>query len=201
MESVKVILMTRSSKHGGFCVAGIDVATGRWIRLVTGDERLHGAVPASEMCHCAPLDLVEIPVLRPAPTRRQPENVLLDRSHPWRRIARCSTEQVLRFVPPRTRGTLFGNRLCLLTGQEDNDHSLTLVAVTDLTLRREGKLKCDFDFAGSRYRSISVTDPDYYDPRVPSDLPRAVLVVSLADEALDGKYFKFAAKIFPEAIS
>ncbi len=202
MERVKFILMTKSSKYGGYCVAGLDVEQRRWVRLVSGDAGLHGALTDADMVTqprvpCRPLDLVEAPVLGPAPTERQPENVLIDRGKRWRLIARCRPEQAFAYMPPRERRVIFGNRQRLLAGDRGNIRSLDLIAVNDLELRRDTRCRCDFTFGGSVYTSISATDPDFYDVPTPYRLPRAVLAMSLADEPYNGKYFKFAAKIFP----
>lgn len=40
----KVILLTKSLKNGGYCVAGIDYYTGQWIRLVSGNQETKGAL-------------------------------------------------------------------------------------------------------------------------------------------------------------
>ena len=44
MAVMRIIIMTESSKFSGKCVAGIDVNTGRWVRLVSDDEETHGAI-------------------------------------------------------------------------------------------------------------------------------------------------------------
>ena len=40
-----IIILTKSKKHSGYCVAGIDFETGEWIRLVSSDIETEGAVP------------------------------------------------------------------------------------------------------------------------------------------------------------
>ena len=41
-----IIILTESDKNHAFCVAGIDIHTGRWVRLVTEDEDTDGALTA-----------------------------------------------------------------------------------------------------------------------------------------------------------
>lgn len=40
----KIIILTKSKKHSGYCVAGIDYETGEWIRLVSSDLETEGAL-------------------------------------------------------------------------------------------------------------------------------------------------------------
>ena len=39
-----VAILTMSSKNGGYCVAGVDVNNGNWIRLVSDVVYTHGAL-------------------------------------------------------------------------------------------------------------------------------------------------------------
>ena len=45
----EVIILTKSIKRGGYCVAGIDANTGEWIRIVSDDEYTEHAVLDSHM--------------------------------------------------------------------------------------------------------------------------------------------------------
>lgn len=71
----KVILLTKSLKNGGYCVAGIDYYTGQWIRLVSGNQETKGAL---EKCGVPykPLDIVIVDNITPMPIQYQPENYL-----------------------------------------------------------------------------------------------------------------------------
>ena len=44
-----IIILTKSKKHSGYCVAGIDYKTGEWIRLVSSDIETEGAVPMKDL--------------------------------------------------------------------------------------------------------------------------------------------------------
>lgn len=44
-----IIILTKSIKHGGFCVAGIDTDNGEWIRLISSDANSEHAVPYQDM--------------------------------------------------------------------------------------------------------------------------------------------------------
>ena len=58
----EVAILTKSSKHGGFCVAGVDLDTGEWVRLVSDDVQSHGALSRRDITYedrsiCTPLDV------------------------------------------------------------------------------------------------------------------------------------------------
>lgn len=79
-----VAILTMSSKNGGYCVAGVDVKNGDWIRLVSDNVYTHGALSSDDIKYksggyCKPLDVVQVPIIRYTPLEYQPENVLIDR--------------------------------------------------------------------------------------------------------------------------
>ncbi|MEG1958181.1 MAG: hypothetical protein RR071_10690 [Lachnospiraceae bacterium] len=41
---MEVAVLTKSSKFGNYCVAGINLASGEFVRLVTEDDTIHGAL-------------------------------------------------------------------------------------------------------------------------------------------------------------
>lgn len=47
----EVAILTKSSKFGGFCVAGVDINTGEWVRFVSNDERTHGALSVFDITY------------------------------------------------------------------------------------------------------------------------------------------------------
>ena len=68
----EVAILTKSSKFGGFCVAGVDINTGEWVRFVSNDVRTHGALSAFDITYenrkiCKPLDIVSVDVVAPVP--------------------------------------------------------------------------------------------------------------------------------------
>lgn len=64
----KVAILTRSSKFGGYCVAGVDLNTGEWVRFVSSDAQTHGALSRRDITYedrsiCNPLDVVLVDVV------------------------------------------------------------------------------------------------------------------------------------------
>jgi hypothetical protein len=80
---------------------------------------------------------------------------------------------------------------------------LELIEVSNFTIHRNAetdtkpKTKASFLYQNTYYNNMSVTDPQYYDKPNGFVLRRAALVMSLPDDPFAGKYYKFAAQIFP----
>ena len=78
-----VIILTCSAKHRGYCVAGIDLTIGEWIRLVGSEDLDTNEIPKRFMYYsdstiCKPLDVVSVNVIENLPGDIQSENVLVD---------------------------------------------------------------------------------------------------------------------------
>lgn len=54
-----IIILTKSDKRAGYCVAGIDEMTGEWIRIVSSNEATEHAVPLEDMV-CDNGELIDI---------------------------------------------------------------------------------------------------------------------------------------------
>lgn len=94
MPAAEIIVLARSKKLGGLCVAGICAQTGRWVRPVSDLE--HGQlVRAHYDIDGKPpdlLDVVRIQYLEELENPAQPENVLLD-DEPWKRVATIGLDE------------------------------------------------------------------------------------------------------------
>ena len=197
----EIVILTKSAKHGGNCVAGIDINTGKWVRPVkaTGPI-LNSDMSCSNEYICNPLDVVKITFIAPRPNGCQTENEEIDTSCTWDYLGTCTLEDVLRIHPAENDLDIFGNYRCTLYEDEKNSlsFSLMLVAVTNLeffTAEETGKTKANFRYNGHRYSNISVTDRDYFGCEDSFD--RAHLVMSIPNETPPGYYyFKFIAKVF-----
>lgn len=203
----KVAILTMSSKNGGYCVAGIDVNNGKWIRLVSDDAKTHGALSNDDVVYengeqCIPLDVVNVPIIGNAPLEYQPENILIDPTVYFSKVKSMTIDDVLKIHPAENHGYLLGNQYPYITEAKIGlvGHSLVLVEVHNLTLTHPSatSTKATFLYKGTIYENISVTDRDFY--RAPNswNSAKAVLVISLPDAPYnENKYYKFIAKIFP----
>lgn len=90
----EILIMTKSAKINGFCVAGIDISNGRWIRLVSDDKNGEGAVSRNDLTfqngtQAEIFDLVSVECT-PSPTKAQSENNLYDNNFYWIKIRTMS---------------------------------------------------------------------------------------------------------------
>lgn len=207
--NIDVAIMTRSSKHGGYCVAGIDMKNGNWVRLTSNDEESHGALFADDIRYengrlCEPLDIVRVELIGNNPSQYQPENMLIDNSYFWVKKGECTIHDILRIHPSEQHDLILGNRYEYIRENSIGEvgHSLVLVKVSNLVLRVVNsfgslKTKADFSYNSIEYNFFSVTDPNYF--RLPNTitLKKAILVMSLPDSPYpEDKYYKFIAQIF-----
>lgn len=205
-ERKEIAILTKSSKNGGYCVAGIDIETGRWVRLISDDVRSHGALFDEHMEYvnggiCQVLDIASVPILAPAPSKYQPENVLIDPAVQWERISTISIDEVLQLHPLECHDYLLGNKYYYITDARIDTvgHSLILVEVSDLIITHpeSHQTKASFRYCSDTYENMSVTDRDFYYVPDGTVYNSAILVMSLPDVPQNDRYFnKFIAKIF-----
>lgn len=206
-NSVEMVVLTKSAKNGGHCVAGIDVDTGNWVRLVSNDLNTHGALSNQDMqyqdrSYCTPLDIVSVPIIKACPSQYQPENILIDQESLWKRLGRMSIQDLLELHPPEIHDSLLGNVYPYITSERIGavGHSLILVEAEGLLLThpREHSTKASFRYQFTQYENISVTDRDFYLVSNNTLFTRSILVMSLPDVPYgERRYYKFIAKIFP----
>lgn len=123
MKDMEIVILTKSSKNNGYCVAGIDINDGKWVRLISDDEDSHGALFYHHMKYdtgttCEILDVVKAPCIQKNPSPYQPENVLIDTNQCWKKLGKYSIEQVLQKHPSETHPRLLGNTSHFLTEAE-----------------------------------------------------------------------------------
>ena len=208
--NAELVILTKSSKHKGYCVAGIDMKSGQWIRLTSDDESTHGALFPSDMRYesggaCQPLDVVKVKIISRSPLEYQPENVLIAKGHTWEKMGTLSINEVLRIHPSERHNYIFGNQGPYVTASEIGDigYSLTLVTVKSLHISKTTNLsgaprtKTSFLYDTRWYNNMSVTDPAYYSAPDGTRIKEAALVISLPDAPFnEDKYYKFVAQIY-----
>lgn len=202
----RMIVMTVSSKNRGYCVAGIDIKTHRWIRLVTEDKESKGALSSTDLlCNdgrrIEVLDVIEVDVICELPTEIQPENFLLDTSECIYKVSKKEFDEALGYLEQPKIMYIFGNTYPYAKEAKVRGlgYSLILVEVTDLWVKqvfnkeKEPKTKVDFIYYHDKYENLAVTDPDFYlkDLKV----NKAYLVISIGASYNDN-YYKFVSKIF-----
>lgn len=188
MESVVMVLLAKSYKPGGRCIAGRrvefigenKVKLGDWVRPVANDGTGKGALTSDMYTYengieAKVLDIVEVPIVRAFPLDGQPENYVVDATKKWKKIDCLADES----IPRMTEGvsciwndtTTESNKV---TAEYDEQglvsQSLCLIQPQNfiVTLSNEydnhdGKYKrkivASFDYLNVSYANISVTCP------------------------------------------
>ena len=211
-KSFDMIVLTRSSKYGDYCVAGIDMSSGRFIRLVSDNGKTHGALSYRDLimdngCNANLLDVVHITNAQYCPGRTQKENYRIDRNEQLQYIHTITTKELSQFYRATSQSGIFNafEPIIQPTRARKLDHSLELVCVNNLkvyTESRNGKnrTKADFVKDGRKLSRFSVTDPDYYgNDGAINSINKALIVCSIADDdwAMDHGYYVFISAIYP----
>ena len=203
----EILLLTKSTMKGGFCIAGIDTHSHKWIRLVQNAEGdpLNG--PSSKYQNaegqCEALDIVSVDIAERVPCGIQSENCRV-KSDTMHKVRSCSVSEVLRLCEPENHEYIFCNTSFRLTDSEVReyglDYSLMFVQVQNLTINYSKK-KADFLYNGRSYKDFAVTDPKFTakDGFLGGSVNfgAAYLVVSMPKQPYRTKnyYYKFVAKI------
>ena len=203
----RFVLITRSYKYGGYCVAGFDAETKGWIRLVASADPSSSEIPKGVFDKFGDLDILEVETRGEGVYGCQAENHILDLSVPPVRCGRLTFYELLSAPYLSKTPYIFGNPLSSLSETEiyRQRSSLGLFLVNSLRFNYyegdDGKphYRSDFIYRGAVYTGISVTDPVYRrDEFAGQALEHALVAVSLpAVPYSNGKYYKFIAKIFP----
>lgn len=86
-----IMILTKSSKHSDYCVAGIDCVTGKFVRLMSNNDDKEGALSGDHMHYdndveAQILDIARVKTVKNIPTKIQPENVLIDENDKWEKL-------------------------------------------------------------------------------------------------------------------
>lgn len=212
MERRKILILTKSAMHKGCCVAGIDICSGGWIRLVSDANGSSLNADYTAYCNtigeCRPLDVVSVNLIAKVPVLNQQENCLISAGS-MSKIETFRIPQVLQLHPAENHQYIFGNNSEYLIAkqmQQFNFHySLILVHADNFVLYRQKvneqeKSKANFVYNGQDYEYISVTDPEYFSAQNGINLGSVYIVVSMPHTPIGVSYqrwYKFIAKIFP----
>ncbi|MGA2811999.1 MAG: hypothetical protein ABSG16_11405 [Candidatus Acidiferrum sp.] len=221
----KIVCLANSFKITGRCVAGREILEGGkyggWIRPVskrpTSELQLWECIyPDNDQPRL--LDIMEIPLLGPAPRNHQTENHVIDNSREWIKSGELpwTALPVLEDRPPslwvNSDRTTTGCFNCVSQGEAAAEHhSLVLIKTRTLAIQitakpGDGKSyrnhQANFQYNGTRY-SLKLTDPAAIEAfqRRPSGtytLQNAYLSVSLTEpyDKDNNRCHKIVAAVF-----
>lgn len=208
----KIIILTKSKKHSGYCVAGIDYETGEWIRLVSSDLETEGAVPWEDL-QCSNgetlevYDIIMCRLLRKCGTIVQPENCLYDETVKWKKVGKSNLDEVIKIHGYDSVEYVFENEDTKLPADWifSGNPSLCLLKVKDAFIWvktfEDKKISLNFTYDDIQYKYMSISQIDllnYYRNKTDDSYPLGTVTVvfSLTDKYYwNGKYYKVVAQI------
>lgn len=215
----EIIILTKSDKNGGYCVAGIDVASGEFIRLVSEDVKSEHALFSNDLLyddeksHVETMDVVRVTLKGKQDCWYQPENYILDNNSYIKKIRKANTSEIKNFLTHRD--DIFYNNCSSIETEElktkSEKYSLIVFTVKELAIwkdkYKDGRITASFTYNGQQYKYIKITDHvlthKYYQlaelcyPQ-PYTLNNAIIIMSLAGSFVDGKHYKLVANIIED---
>lgn len=211
----EIVVLAKSSKHSEYCIAGIDINSGEWIRPVSNNIYNEGSVPIADATYSngqevQVLDVVRIKVHKHSPTISQPENYTYDNSVKWEKIDSWKLDRVLELRGYDSPYNVFYNSGKDVDEIELNgNNSLLLLNVKNSCVfiktfdDGNSKVQFNFEYNGINYKYFKISDTkvknNYLDKCDGSYMFRKDLTVvfSLTDKYdRTGKYYKMVAQMF-----
>lgn len=211
-----IVILAISEKNGNYCVAGIDVDTGKWARPYSDFKDIEGAVPENHLIypngnHVQIFDIVRIREEQPCYNPVQPENFFYDNGRKWRYIDKLTLHKTVLLHDFDYRNEIFFSRERRLTQEEVDKvidrESLLMLYVTNLEVivnesSRDGhkRFKLNFDCEGIHYFEFAIGDikvRKLYENKSVGKYKfcdKAIIIFSLTDKFKDGRYYKMAAQ-------
>lgn len=199
---MEVLVLTKSDKNGGLCVAGIDMTNCSLVRLVSSIKFTHYAIPKWCMEKVNVLDIIDVSVVHDIPSFCQQENVEVQLQQ-WESIGKISEVELANMVNNDELFLFCDDCFYLDEAIAQNlNYSLMLVQVETLSIsiNEYNKTKATFYYNGKKYSNMSITDPEYYNKE--GLIGNAILVISIPDIGYKSPYYdgkrcyKFIAKIY-----
>ncbi|HFI2472862.1 TPA: hypothetical protein ACGO11_001206 [Streptococcus suis] len=219
----KIVILTKSEKHNAYCVAGRDIETDEWVRLVNRDEVMTDEnLTTQEGYICKELDVVVVDCFdQPSNIEHQPENVYIKEGYfiskvgemTWEEVVKrwgCDIKNTILGIPRDKQAVRLQNRLEFYKNYEVSQKSLALIKVENVSFktnldtnggyRRHPKVK--FSYLNNSNQTleycITLTEDSYRYPNNETidDLcfDSAYIIVSVGEEYNDYVYL-LAAKI------
>ncbi|MBQ7155447.1 MAG: hypothetical protein IJR85_07850 [Synergistaceae bacterium] len=207
---IDAVILAKSTMWGKFCVAGIDIHSGMWVRFVGYEDGK--PLDDSQMMFinaagsCNPLDVARIRIARRIPRHNHVEDCMIHRDS-WLKLGHMTIEEILQVHPEESYRYIFGNGMEYVTDEEMGKlrfrYSLILIRADNLTLAPERnrndelRARAFFSHNNRNYAHIRVTDPEYEHLPETFTIGTAYLVMSMPVKPFNGRYYKLIAKIIP----
>ena len=211
-----IVILAISEKNDNYCVAGIDINTGDWVRPYSDIKNINGAVPKDNIIcdngkSAKIFDIVRIKFEQPCNNLVQPENFYYNQSKRWRYLDSLTLHKTVLIHDFDYRDIIFFNKNRRLVQSEidavNKKESLLMLYVTNLEVivkisdrDNHKQFRLNFDCEGVHYSEFAIGDIAVR--AMYQDKPKghykfcdkAIIVFSLTDKFRDDRYYKMAAQ-------
>lgn len=172
-----IIILATSKKYGKYCVAGVETANGKWVRLITDDSDAHYAIDAKHMTYedgtlAKKLDIVEIECTDKSLCYYQTENYIIRPRTFWRKLGYTTIAETIKIHPLNQTEFVFYDTTRRIPKDHFRSlpmahiHSLLLiqpqsaeVVITQTADKRQVSIR--FQYRDKAYEPLPVTDFEF----------------------------------------
>lgn len=208
-----IVLLSKSRKHRNYCVAGKDIQTGEWVRLISENSEIHNAIEPKDLKYDTGgeadlLDVVRITLKDMSEEYKntyQPENYILDNINYLGQLKECNLNKLVDDID-----TIFFNQNNCISSEDlkyiNDVNSLLMVEVPVLKVKIKNcenkRLIANIKYNQIWYNGLTITDmkftDKYYDEIQRSNekyFYNIKIVVSLG-ECYYNYHYKLIATVF-----
>lgn len=209
-----ILLLAKSKKHYNYCIAGKDINTGEWIRLISEDNTIHNAIKPTDLIYednteAEILDVIRVMVKEIKNENKilyQPENYILDDRYYLLKLEERNLNDLNNITDDvdkiffNTSNSISRNDLEVI----ENVNSLVLIEPEIVKVKRKNDtdLWANVKYNGEWYNSLTIKDisftEKYYNDITNDYNGRnfygVKLVISLGEE-YKGKHYKLIAAV------
>ena len=219
---MELLVLTKSRKYDNYCVAGLNLENGHWVRLTSYDKRIFHAIDKRRFCYSngIPVDVLDIVNVKTTDIFPgedgivQVENVRID-AYDFTKVGVAELANLKKlcehyeYIFFNTDGVISVEEI--ENGEYENLHSLELVKVDRMRLKIRDHLKrtlsAQVTYRGNTHYWMAITDDafsnKYFDRLAQGEnieLESICIVVSLG-EPYRGNYYKLISAVYEKDLS
>lgn len=211
-----IVLLAKSKKNRNYCVAGINIDTEKWDRLVSNDDSVKYALTKEQLSYQGGelpklLDVMRVYIKRKQEHDFQVENYEIDERKYFKKLGTIELKYLItlcnknRFLFFNSDRRISSNDIARINAFDL--YSLELLHLNRITIYLDGfddkKIKCRFIYNNIVYENISITDIEFLDKYLKilkysknneMDINDVVLVCSLGEE-FHNYHYKLIASV------
>ena len=211
-----IVILAKSAKYGDYCVAGIELATNKWIRPISHNEETEDAVPAAALTYAdkTEVQLLDIVQIDFEDTRVeneiQPENYFFSGAQ-WKKFGRWTLADFEKNCGFDNTDLIFYDTSRRIEPEALNfvtrRKSLLILPIENISVKtnlldEQIKFRADFNYNGVRYKDFSVGDIALREKFINQPCgeffiaKKAVATFSLTNPYKDNRCYKMLANLY-----